>query len=198
MSPPAKKTHEKTRCHWPKTELSIEYHDLEWGAPIHDERRLFEHLILGGAQAGLSWETVLRKRDSYRRAFDQFDPERIARYNDRKIASLLADPGIIRNRQKVASAVKNARALLTLRDDVGSFDKYLWSFVDNRPIQNAWSTLKDLPARTELSDALSKDLKRRGFSFVGSTICYAVMQAVGMVNDHQVTCFRHRELGGKP
>lgn len=192
--PPAR---EKPRCTWPKTELSIEYHDLEWGAPIHDEHRLFEHLILGGAQAGLSWETILRKRDNYRRAFDQFDPAKIARYSAKKIASLLADPGIVRNRQKVDSAIKNARALLTLQDEVGSFDAYLWSFVDHRPIQNAWSTLQQLPARTELSDAVSKELKRRGFSFVGSTICYAVMQAVGIVNDHLVTCYRHKQLGGK-
>ncbi len=162
--------------------------------PIHDDRLLFEFLILEGAQAGLSWETILKKRDSYRIAFDIFDARKIAKYGDAKIAELLANPGIVRNRLKIAAAVKNANAFLAIQKEFGSFDRYIWSFVDGKPQQNSWKALSDVPAKTPESDAMSKDLKRRGFTFVGSTICYAFMQAVGMVNDHLTTCFRHREL----
>jgi len=159
--------------------------------PLHDEHRLFEFLVLEGAQAGLSWLTILNKRENYRRAFDGFDPAKVARYNARKIAALLADPGIVRNRQKIESAVRNARAFLAVQEEFGSFDRYIWRFVDGRPVQNAWRRLKDIPPRTAVSDALSEDLRRRGFNFVGSTICYSHMQATGMVNDHLVTCPRH-------
>jgi DNA-3-methyladenine glycosylase I len=169
----------------------IAYHDDEWGRPVHDDRRLFEFLILEGAQAGLSWETILRKRENYRKAFDDFEPAKVARYDARRVAGLLADEGIVRNRLKVASAVGNAKAFLAVREEFGSFDTYAWRFVGGKPIVNRFETMKDVPARTEESDALSKDLKRRGFNFVGSTICYAMMQAVGMVNDHLTTCFRH-------
>jgi DNA-3-methyladenine glycosylase I len=172
----------------------VAYHDNEWGVPVHDDRLLFEFLVLEGAQAGLSWLTILRKRDAYREAFDDFDPERVARYNKRRIEKLLANPGIVRNRLKVESAVKNARAFLAVQEEFGSFDAYMWAFVDGKPRQNAWRSLKDLPARTTDSDRMSKDLVRRGFSFVGSTICYAHMQAVGMVNDHTVDCFRYRQV----
>jgi DNA-3-methyladenine glycosylase I len=165
--------------------------------PVHDDRLLFEFLILEGAQAGLSWITILRKREAYRAAFAGFDPDLVARFDDARTAELLANPGIVRNRLKVASAVKNARAFLALKDEFGSFDSYLWTFVDGRPIQNAWDSVAQLPASTPLSDCLSRDLKRRGFSFVGSTICYAFMQAVGMVNDHTTDCFRWRELHGE-
>jgi DNA-3-methyladenine glycosylase I len=182
------------RCPWAKTELYARYHDAEWGVPLHDDRRLFEFLVLEGAQAGLSWETILKKRDNYRQAFDQFDPELVARYDQEKTANLLLNDGIVRNRLKVDSAVQNAKAFLAVRDEFGSFDHYLWRFVDGRPKQNAWKTIQEVPAKTAESDALSKDLKRRGFKFVGSTICYAFMQAVGMVNDHLVPCFRHSEL----
>jgi DNA-3-methyladenine glycosylase I len=189
-----KKT-EKKRCAWPGADpLYVAYHDREWGVPVHDDRLLFEFLVLEGAQAGLSWITVLRKRDAYRRAFDGFDPERVARYDARKIARLLGDAGIVRNRAKIESAVKNARAFLAVQEAHGSFDAYQWRFVDGRPIQNRRRATKDVPARTRESDALSKDLKQRGFSFVGSTIMYAHMQAVGMVNDHLVTCFRRGEV----
>jgi DNA-3-methyladenine glycosylase I len=183
-----------SRCRWATTDLSIPYHDTEWGVPLHDDQRLFEFLILEGAQAGLSWETILKKRESYRKAFDDFDPERIARYNAKKLDKLMADPGIIRNRLKVDSAVSNAKAFLKIRDDVGSFDKYIWSFVDGKPRVNKWRDPGDVPASTPQSDAMSKDLKKRGFRFVGSTICYAFMQATGMVNDHAVSCFRYREV----
>jgi len=172
----------------------VAYHDEEWGVPLHDDRRLFEFLILEGAQAGLSWRTILHKRDHYRKAFDGFDPKKVARYTDVKTKQLLSDPGIVRNRLKVAAAVRNARAFLEVQQAVGGFDRYLWQFVDGEPLQNRWSTLKDIPACTPVSDALSKDLKKRGFKFVGSTICYALMQATGMVNDHVVFCFRHAEL----
>ncbi len=185
------------RCEWPRSDLSIRYHDEEWGVPAHDDRVLFEHLVLGGAQAGLSWETVLRKRARYRELFDGFDPERVAQYGEAHLEALLADPGIIRNRAKVHSAVRNARALLRVREEFGSFDAYLWRFVDGRPLVNHWRTLRELPARTPESDALSRDLLARGFNFVGSTICYAVMQAAGLVNDHVVDCFRHAELTSK-
>ena len=185
---------EKTRCPWPTDELYIRYHDEEWGVPVHDDRLLFEFLILEGAQAGLSWRTVLNKRKNYRKAFDNFDAEKIARYNAAKVATLLQDEGIIRNRLKIQSAILNAKAFLKVREEFGSFDAYLWRFVDGRPIINHPRSMGDVPAKTKISDAMSKDLLKRGFKFVGSTICYANMQAVGMVNDHWVTCFRHKEL----
>jgi DNA-3-methyladenine glycosylase I len=183
------------RCGWAKGELSIRYHDHEWGVPVHEDRRWFEFLILEGAQAGLSWDTILRKRSNYRLAFADFDPAVVARYSDAKVEKLLMDPGIVRNRLKVTSVVRNARAFLQVQDESGSFDAYIWTFVDGRPVGNTWRSLAEVPARTELSDALSKDLKRRGFTFVGSTICYALMQATGLVNDHLVGCFRHSEIG---
>ncbi|HEV7923710.1 MAG TPA: DNA-3-methyladenine glycosylase I [Verrucomicrobiae bacterium] len=183
-----------SRCPWPMDELYIAYHDKEWGVPVHDDRALFEFLILEGAQAGLSWHTVLKKREHYRVAFDQFDPKRVARYTPAKIKKLLANPGLIRNRLKIASAVRNARAFLAVQEEFGSFDRYIWRFVEGRPIINHPRSMKDVPARTPVSDAMSKDLKQRGFNFIGSTICYAFMQATGMVNDHLVHCFRHREL----
>ncbi len=182
------------RCGWPKSQLDIAYHDAEWGVPVHDDRLLFEFLILEGAQAGLSWSTILNKRDNYRRAFDNFDARKIVRYDARKVKKLLADPGIVRNRLKVAAAVQNAKAFLAVRTEFGSFDTYLWQFVGGRPIQNYRKSLKEIPAHTSESDAMSKDLLRRGFKFVGPTICYAFMQAVGMVNDHTVDCFRHAEI----
>lgn len=180
------------RCAWPRTDLAIAYHDREWGAPLHDDRALFEFLILEGAQAGLSWETVLQKRDNYRTAFDNFDASAIARYDARKINQLLANPGIIRNRLKITSAIVNAKAFLATQQEFGSFDNYLWRFVNNRPIRRKRGTA--VLARTPVSDALSKDLAKRGFKFVGSTICYAFMQAVGMVNDHDYACFRYKQL----
>ncbi len=185
------------RCAWCGTDpLYQAYHDREWGVPLHDERGLFEFLILEGAQAGLSWLTVLRKREGYRRAFDGFDAERIARYGEADVARLLADPGIVRNRLKIAAAIGNARAVLKIREVFGGLDAYFWRFVDGRPIQNAWPDPSQVPARTALSDVLSKDLRQRGLKFVGSTIVYAHMQATGMVNDHTVACFRHRQLAG--
>ena len=184
-----------SRCRWATTELSIPYHDTEWGVPLHDDQRLFEFLILEGAQAGLSWETILRKRETYRKAFDDFDPERVARYTPKKCERLMADPGIVRNRLKIDSAVTNARAFLDVRNAFGSFDAYIWRFVDGKPLVNKFRALGDVPASTPQSDAMSKDLKKRGFRFVGSTICYAFMQATGMVNDHAMTCFRYREVG---
>ena len=185
----------KRRCGWPGADpLYVPYHDDEWGVPVHDDRKLFEFLVLEGAQAGLSWLTVLRKREGYRRAFARFDPRKVARFDARKVAALLRDAGIIRNRLKIQSAIKNARAFLKVQEEFGSFDAYQWRWVDGRPIQNRWRTLKGLPARTPVSDAWSRDMKQRGFSFVGSTILYAHMQAVGMVNDHVVGCFRHREV----
>ena len=177
------------RCDWARSELMIRYHDEEWGVPVHDDSTLFEFLILEGAQAGLSWETILNKRENYRAAFDGFDVERVARYERRKIAQLLKNPGIVRNRLKIASAVRNAQALLRVQEEFGSFDRYVWQFVDGRPRVNTWKS-RQIPARTAESDAMSKDLKKLGFNFVGSTICYAFMQAVGMVNDHAVHCFR--------
>jgi DNA-3-methyladenine glycosylase I len=185
---------EIVRCPWPSNDLSIRYHDLEWGVPVHDDRLLFEYLILEGAQAGLSWQTVLNKRENYRAAFDNFDAEKIARYGDKQTARLLANEGIIRNRLKIAATIQNAKSFLKVREEFGSFDKYLWRFVDGRPVVNRRKSMQEVPARTEISDALSKDLLKRGFKFIGSTICYANMQAVGMVNDHLVTCFRHKEL----
>ena len=169
----------------------IRYHDEEWGVPVHDDRRLFEFLILEGAQAGLSWETILNKRENYRAAFDGFDAELVAGYNKRKIAQLLKNEGIVRNRLKIASAVGNAQALLRVREEFGSFDRYVWEFVEGRPLVNSWKLRRQVPAQTAQSDAMSKALKKRGFNFVGSTICYAFMQAVGMVDDHVVGCFRH-------
>ncbi len=187
---------EPKRCAWSRTELDIVYHDREWGVPVHDDRLLFEFLILEGAQAGLSWSTILKKRENYRRAFDHFDARKMAKYDARKVKHLLADPGIVRNRLKIAAAIQNAKAFLTVQREFGSFERYLWQFVGGRPIQNRRRSLKDIPARTSESDAMSKDLLRRGFKFVGSTICYAFMQAVGMVNDHTVDCFRHAQLKG--
>ena len=183
------------RCPWPVDDLYIEYHDTEWGVPLHDDRTLFEFLILEGAQAGLSWHIILKKRENYRQAFDQFDAQKVARYTDAKLARLLANPGIVRNRLKIAAAVKNAKAFLAVQEEFGSFDRYIWQFVEGCPIINTHRSMKDVPARTKESDAMSKDLKQRGFTFVGSTICYAHMQATGMVNDHLVTCFRHKEVG---
>jgi DNA-3-methyladenine glycosylase I len=184
------------RCTWVNVEQALmrEYHDREWGVPTHDDRTHFEFLILEAAQAGLSWSIVLNKRTGYRRAFSQFDPEKVARYSEARIDRLTADPGIIRNRMKIVAAVKNARAFLAVRDEFGSFDAYCWQFVNGRPRQNRWKTLRQIPATTPESDAFSKDLKRRGFSFVGSTVIYAHMQAVGMVNDHLVDCFRYRDV----
>lgn len=181
------------RCAWPKTELDIAYHDHEWGVPVHDDRRLFELLILEGAQAGLSWTTILKKRENYRCAFDHFAARKIAKYDAQKVKSLLADSGIVRNRLKIAATIQNAKAFLAVQKEFGSFDAYLWRFVGGKPIQNRRRSLQDIPPRTAESDALSQDLLQRGFKFVGSTICYAYMQAIGMVNDHTTDCFRHRE-----
>jgi len=183
------------RCHWAASGLSIPYHDEEWGVPVHDERRLFEFLILEGAQAGLSWSTILQKRENYRKAFDRFHPEKVARYDQRKIARLLADPGIVRNRLKIAAAVQNAKAFLEVQDEFGGFDPYVWQFVGGKPKQNRWKSFREVPARTAESDAMSRDLQRRGFKFVGTTICYAFMQATGMVNDHERSCFRWSQVG---
>jgi DNA-3-methyladenine glycosylase I len=190
-------TDPRPRCAWCGTDpLYCAYHDKEWGVPLHDERALFEFLILEGAQAGLSWLTILKKREGYRRAFDNFDVERIARYGEADVARLLADAGIVRNRLKIESTITNARATLALRETSGGLDAYFWNYVDGRPIDNAWKGIGQVPASTPLSDAISQDLKKRGFKFVGSTIVYAHMQATGMVNDHTVDCFRHREVAG--
>lgn len=180
------------RCDWARTELSIAYHDNEWGVPVHDDRKLFEFLILEGAQAGLSWEIILNKREGYRAAFNQFDPAKVARYDDRKAEALLNNAGIIRNRLKIAAAIQNAKSFLATSEEFGSFDRYIWGFVGNAPMVRKRG--QDVPTHTNESDAMSKDLRRRGFKFVGSTICYAFMQAVGMVNDHNYSCFRYREL----
>jgi len=185
-----------TRCRWATDDLSVVYHDTEWGVPLHDDRDLFEFLILEGAQAGLSWITILKKRDAYRKAFDRFDVRKIARYDDARLARLLENPGIVRNRLKVAAAVKNAKAFLAVQKEFGTFDRYIWQFVGGKPIRNRWDQFAQVPARTAESDAMSKDLQKRGFTFVGSTICYAFMQAVGMVNDHTVDCFRYRQIKG--
>ncbi len=185
----------KRRCEWSGSDpLYLDYHDIEWGVPLHEDHRLFEMLLLEGVQAGLSWITVLRKRDAYRQAFDRFDPETISRYDEARIRALLQNPGIIRNRLKIQASVVNAQAFLGVVKEFGSFDRYIWRFVENRPIQNHWTCLQDIPSRTPESDAMSKDLKEKGFKFVGSTICYAFMQAVGMVNDHPTYCFRHKEV----
>ncbi|MGB3716561.1 MAG: DNA-3-methyladenine glycosylase I [Candidatus Promineifilaceae bacterium] len=187
------------RCEWTGDwddidDIMVKYHDEEWGEPKHDDRRLFEDLVLDGAQAGLSWSTILRKRENYRKAFDNFDPATVAAYNEAKIEELLQNPGIVRNRQKVNSAVKNAQAFLKIQEEFGSFDAYIWGFVDGKPIQNQWKSMSELPAKTELSEEISKELKNRGFNFVGPTIIYAFMQAVGLVNDHTVDCFRYDEV----
>lgn len=182
------------RCEWAKDELMIEYHDREWGTPVHDDRKLFEMLVLEGAQAGLSWTTILKRRKAYRKAFDNFDPIRISRYDEKDIKRLLNDNGIIRNRLKISSAINNAQQFLQIQKEFGSFDRYIWSFTNYKPVINNYTKLKDIPASTPISDRMSGDLKKRGFSFVGSTICYAFMQAVGIVNDHTVDCFRYKEL----
>jgi DNA-3-methyladenine glycosylase I len=184
------------RCPWAATEPNITYHDEEWGVPVHDDRLLFEFLILEGAQGGLSWTTILNKRDNYRKAFDGFRPEKMARYGARDVKRLLGDAGIVRNRLKIVAAIKNAKTFLAVRKEFGTFDAYLWSFVGAKAIQNRWQRMADVPARTAESEAMSRDLQRRGFKFVGSTICYALMQATGMVNDHLVTCPRHVQVGG--
>ncbi len=186
---------DKKRCEWCGTDpLYVDYHDTEWGVPVHDDRLLFEMVVLDGAQAGLSWITILKKREAYRKAFDNFDPKKVARYTDKRIARLLENPGIVRNRLKVHSAIRNAGAFLAVVDEFGSFNPYIWQFVGGKPIQNRWGRLGDLPATSAESDAMSKDLKKRGFNFVGPTICYAFMQAAGMVNDHVVGCFRYNEI----
>ena len=185
------------RCPWPgKDEMYIKYHDEEWGVPVHDDRKHFEFLVLEGAQAGLSWSTILKRRENYRKAYDNFDPAKVAKYDEAKVEKLLADAGIIRNRKKIESSINNAKLFLEVQKEFGSFDKYIWSFVDHKPVVNAWKTLSEIPATTELSDRISKDLKKRGFSFVGSTIIYAHIQAIGLVNDHLVSCFRYRQLIG--
>lgn len=183
------------RCPWPgKDELYIKYHDEEWGVPVHDDQKHFEFLVLEGAQAGLSWLTILKRRENYRKAFDYFDPAKVAQFDETRVSALLANPGIIRNRKKIESAINNAQRFLEVQREFGSFDAYIWSFVDRKPIVNYWKTLSEIPTRTDLSDRISKDLKQRGFSFVGSTIIYAHMQAIGLVNDHLVSCFRHSQL----
>ena len=185
----------KKRCAWCSDDpLYVSYHDTEWGIPVHDDRLLFEFLILEGAQAGLSWLTVLKKRENYRKAFDNFEIARVARYGQQDIDRLLLDPGIIRNRLKIESAIKNAQGVLTIQKEYGTFDAYLWRYVNGKPLQNSWRSMADLPATSTVSDQMSKDLKKRGFNFVGSTICYSLMQAVGMVNDHLVDCFRYNEV----
>ena len=184
------------RCEWARNDLAIGYHDREWGVPVHDDHLLFEFLVLAGAQAGLSWDTILRKRARYREVFDYFDPAAVARYGKGKVNALLADPGIVRNRLKIAAAISNAKAFQEVAREFGSFDAYIWQFTRGRPRVNRWRAMTEVPARTAESDAMSKDLRRRGFRFAGSTICYAFMQAVGIVNDHLVDCFRYRELGG--
>jgi DNA-3-methyladenine glycosylase I len=193
MNVKAKK--EQWRCRWAQSPLMVKYHDREWGKPVHDDRVLFEFLILEGAQAGLSWKIVLNKRENYRRAFDGFDAEKIARYDKRKVRTLLGDAGIVRNRLKIAATISNAVAFLAVQREFGSFDRYVWQFVGGRPKRNDWKASRKIPARTAESDALSKDLKARGFRFVGTTICYAFMQAVGMVNDHARDCFRYKSVG---
>jgi DNA-3-methyladenine glycosylase I len=193
---------ESKRCAWldfrgSASEEYIIYHDQEWGVPVHEDRKLFEFLILEGAQAGLSWSTILKKRENYRKAYDHFHPDKVAKYNDIKVQELLQNEGIVRNRLKVAASITNAKAFLEVQKEFGSFDRYIWGFVDAKPIQNTWKTSKEVPAMTKESDAMSKDLKKRGFKFVGSTICYAFMQAIGMVNDHTVGCFRYKEVQGR-
>lgn len=190
-------TNDKKRCEWARNELAIAYHDAEWGRPLHEDRSLFEFLVLEGAQAGLSWDTILRKRENYRAAFGRFNPARVAQYDARKVASLMANEGIVRNRLKIESAVNNAKAFLRLQKEFGTFDRYIWGFVGGEPIVNNWRSLKDVPASTAESDAMSKDLRKRGFRFVGSTICYAFMQACGLVNDHTTDCFVRQEIAAR-
>jgi len=185
---------DKNRCDWAKKPLEIEYHDNEWGIPVHDDRKLFEFLVLDGFQAGLSWSTILAKRDNFSKAFDDFDYKKIVQYDEKKIESLLQDAGIIRNKLKIKAAISNARAFLKVQEEFGSFDRYIWSFTDGKTMVNHWRTMEEVPATSKESDAMSKDLKKRGFKFVGSTICYAFMQAAGMINDHLVTCFRYKEV----
>ena len=185
----------KTRCTWSISDpIYVDYHDNEWGVPLHDDRFLFEFLILEGAQAGLSWITILKKRENYRKAFDNFDPEKIAKYSDKKVEKLLKNEGIIRNRLKINAAVQNAKSFLNIQKEFGSFDKYIWHFVNGKPKINKWKNLQDVPSKTKESDLMSKDLKKRGFKFVGSTICYAFMQATGLVNDHLISCYRHEQI----
>ncbi len=193
-SEPAAETASLTRCPWARDDLARRYHDEEWGVPLHDDRRLFEFIVLEGAQAGLSWDTILRKRESYRAAFDNFDPAMVARYDRRRVERLMKNAKIVRNRLKIASAVQNARAFLKIKNEFGSFDQYIWQFVGGAPKRNSWKSIKQVPAETADSIAMSKDLRQRGFNFVGSTICYAFMQAVGMVNDHLVGCFRYSAI----
>ena len=188
---------DKTRCGWANGPLLDHYHDTEWGVPLHDDRLLFEHLILDGAQAGLSWLTILKKRAGYAKAFADFDVEKVARFRPARVEKLMLDPGIVRNRLKIESAINNAKRVIEVRKEFGSLDAYLWQFVDGRTIQNRWKSMKEMPATSKESDAMSKDMKRRGFKFCGSTICYAIMQATGMVNDHLVSCFRHKQLRPK-
>ncbi len=188
---------ESIRCPWATDELSVQYHDLEWGVPVYDDRVLFEFLILEGAQAGLSWSTILKKRQNYREAFDQFDPAKVCKYGPKQRESLLSNAGIVRNRLKIDSTIDNAKAFLTVQQEFGGFHNYIWTFVGGEPIQNVWQSIQQVPASTTESDAMSKDLKRRGFRFVGTTICYAFMQAVGMVNDHLVSCHRHAKVRAK-
>lgn len=192
-----KQRRSRRRCAWARDLLAVRYHDEEWGVPTHDDRKLFEFLLLEGAQAGLSWDTILKKRENYHAAFDGFDPRKIARYGRKKLDALMGDAGIVRNRLKIASAVKNARAFLRVQREFGSFDAYIWQFVGGKPVRNGWQSVKQVPARTPQSDAMSKDLKKRGFSFVGNTICYAFMQAMGLVNDHVTACFRYGQVKRK-
>ena len=185
----------KNRCDWvPDDEIYIKYHDEEWGVPVHDDRKLFEMIILEGAQAGLSWSTILKRRENYRKAFDNFDPEKVVDYGEEKIEKLLQNEGIIRNRLKIESAVNNAKQFLKIQDEFGSFDNYIWKFVDGSPIIKEWRSIKDIPAKTDTAEDMAKDLKKKGFKFIGPTICYAFMQSVGMVNDHTVDCFRYEEI----
>jgi DNA-3-methyladenine glycosylase I len=189
----------KQRCQWclNNGEIYIDYHDKEWGVPVHDDRHFFEHVVLEGAQAGLSWITILKRRENYRKAFDNFDVKKVAGYDEEKIEELILDAGVIRNRLKIKSAIKNAKVFMAIQKEFGSFDKYFWGFTDGKVIDNKIKTMKDIPATSELSDTISKDLKKRGMSFIGSTIIYAMMQSVGMVNDHEISCFRYKELKGK-
>ncbi len=184
----------KVRCSWPKKALDIDYHDHEWGVPVHDDRKIFEFLVLDAFQAGLSWSTILNKRENFRKAFDHFDYQKIAKYNQKKIDELIQNEGIIRNKLKISATIKNANAFIKVQQEFGSFDKYIWSFTDGKTIINQWNDIKEIPAKSKESDAMSKDLQKRGFTFVGSTICYAFMQAAGMINDHLVSCYRYKEI----
>lgn len=195
-STPRPKHEALIRCAWARNDLERQYHDGEWGVPLHDDRGFFESLVLDGAQAGLSWDTILKKRDNYRLAFDGFDPKKVARYDRRKVKSLLSNEGIVRNRLKISSAIGNAKAFVAVQDEFGSFDRYIWGFVGGKPRVNRWRTMAKVPSRSAESDAMSRDLKERGFKFVGTTICYAFMQATGLVNDHVVECFRYRQIAG--